>query len=570
MKQVREWIGGLVGLTLLIALGLALNSLFQAQAEQTGAAASPTLVKQTGATPTSTPRPPLSFESISVARRYALRVEAPVLEDNIYNQYRAPLFSPNGQAMLFHKPVSGANANCVGSTGSIIVYELWRTDVQGRSPVRLAKGVIGSAVWSPDSQRIAYISCTPTGEGSLRVMRAEGSEEQLITSDVGGVKPEWLDAQTVVYVSRERGVIAFDLETNRSQRLDPPELKMNPETGTFAVSPQGDRMILGVGPELWIMPLDTRKLIPITPFFGAFEGGQGSIAWSADGSRVAYASRSSIYLVDKNGNVLTEIKPAWSPRLLTWSSDGHSLFFAGRTEDRGNYEEIHLIDAEGYKVKQLTNNRIDANREGIDSLIWPPNGIGLIYGTWSLAQKVQVLELTPSSYQSPTKEIPRPFVQSPTRTLTPTPPPLSDCPYQPGNNGTIWIHRREWGNGKVVNIPFERGIASIPSLSNYLGGVLEREIGGTAETRLEDWQPEMARAFAIAARSVAAYWCPRAGIIMQDDQGRFHYGLRDNSFQYYHPGWSPSRAAEYRTFVADTISQTLIYNGRIFDAQYRT
>jgi len=42
MKQVRGWIGGLVGLTLLIALVLALNFVFQAQVTQTGAAPPPT------------------------------------------------------------------------------------------------------------------------------------------------------------------------------------------------------------------------------------------------------------------------------------------------------------------------------------------------------------------------------------------------------------------------------------------------------------------------------------------------------------------------------------------------
>lgn len=89
-------------------------------------------------------------------------------------------------------------------------------------------------------------------------------------------------------------------------------------------------------------------------------------------------------------------------------------------------------------------------------------------------------------------------------------------PECPPNSTTIWVYREFYGDppGEILAIPFEMGTYpdddpndNEGELNNYVAGVLEFEIGGTAETALQDWQPQAARAVAVAGRTVGYDWC---------------------------------------------------------------
>lgn len=152
------------------------------------------------------------------------------------------------------------------------------------------------------------------------------------------------------------------------------------------------------------------------------------------------------------------------------------------------------------------------------------------------------------------------FLLFPTVFVSAQGPNLSECPGQSGNDGTIWILPSEYGDGIAKAISFE---------NDYLVSVLEGEIGGTEETSLEDWRPTAAKAMAVAARTVAIYWCPRTTIA--DSDGIIHYGLDDHTYQHYWPEHAADRAAEYRAFVADTAGEYLTYKGNLISGlQYRT
>ncbi|MBC7226216.1 MAG: PD40 domain-containing protein, partial [Thermoflexales bacterium] len=515
--------------------------------------------------PTPTPFSLLeSLESIIIMRRYPLEVEGKVLEDNPWREYYAPEFSPDGKWMLFRKQVIGGR-------------ELWITDSQGRNASKLLERVWDYA-WSPDGKWIAYTQSLPKPQkgASLWVMKSDGTGKRKLAEPLKTGQVEWTKDGRLVYMGFDGYIKSVSLDGIKFNLLFPPE-----GANLFALSPQGDRIALAVGGEAWIVNLKKpRELKKIVPYTGAF---WGWFAWSPDGSKLAFSSRYSIFLLDKDGDLIAEVHSAWEPWNLAWSPDGKILAFIARTEERGLSYEIFFLDPETKMVKQLTDDREgDIAPGGLkNSLTWSPDGNRLLYGTSRLpGQKVQVIEISRQgpNTSKPEKPFPRqggenviPFVLTPPGVHTPA---SSDCPYQEGNDGTIWIFRERYCPPEispeecVQQIPFEVGVYQHdPSWSNYLGGVLEGEIGGTAETSLQGWQPEMARAFSIAARTVALYWCPHS--IVTDTNGITHYGLNDWQYQVYRPGWSSARAEEYRSFVADTEGRYLTYNGNVFDLQYR-
>ncbi len=548
---------------MLIILAAGLVALF-GKMPGTGESPAPTTAPVMLLTPASTPKPSL-LDDIQVARRYSLAVEGNVL-DNIYNSYPAPLFSPDGRIMLFKKQVTGRS-------------ELWRTDAQGRTVQRLLESVWHFA-WSPDGEWIAYTQYAPQGKSSLWVMRPDGSEKRMVIEGIKTGQVSWLNGSRLVYVAADNAIIGISLDGAQVQQLVPPseEEHLGRE---FALSSTGDRLVwVDDKFRLWLIKLNLGKTASptrIDPFDGAFFGPTfRGIAWSPDGNQVAFASRTSIYCVDRDGSIVTKVLTAWEPSDLVWSPDGKTLAFIARTDERASSWEVFLT--EGSAVKRLTidNENIPNGRK--TTLAWSPDGTKLIYGTLRLpGQKMQVIELGRGKNQGKSDRLTGvTSLSSDLSSEESNVPVISDCPYQGGNVGTIWVFREQYCPPEIPpeqctrQIPFEEGVyQEDPSWSNYLGGVLEVEIGGTAETSLLDWQPAMARAFAIAARTVAAHWCPYS-VVTDTRDGTTHYGLNDWRYQVYRPGWSAARAEEYRGFVADTAGQRLTYNGNLFDVQYRT
>ena len=95
-----------------------------------------------------------------------------------------------------------------------------------------------------------------------------------------------------------------------------------------------------------------------------------SLAWSPDGSRIAYVDRSSVYAVDVEGDERSLLADSFEDIIhIAWSPDGRRILVQDQTRYR-----IQVMDADGSDLHVLL--------QGEDSCCeptWSPNGDRILY-----------------------------------------------------------------------------------------------------------------------------------------------------------------------------------------------
>jgi len=84
----------------------------------------------------------------------------------------------------------------------------------------------------------------------------------------------------------------------------------------------------------------------------------GRIAWSPDGSKIAFYASSNadldIYVMDADGGNVTRLTEGPShDRSPTWSPDGRRIAF---TSDRDGDDEVYIMNADGTGPVRLTTS----------------------------------------------------------------------------------------------------------------------------------------------------------------------------------------------------------------------
>lgn len=259
---------------------------------------------------------------------------------------------------------TGAGPNSgteVFSNGRIVCSE--RLDLQGesriisfapngRNPVYLAEG--GSNImpsWSRDGRRILFSSNGGTGQRvEIWVMDADGSGKRQLTFDTPG-------GNFTPVESPDGSRIAFSGKRGN----DPPEV--------------------------WVMDADGshhRQLTSTPPLPGQPYTWSLHPTWSADGTRIAYASTKSgstqIWMMNADGSDQRQLTFGLGPgypdaNVPSWSYSGAWITFWSGLERQ--YGEVWIMRPDGAEARRITETLDPGNS---DDPQWSPDGRSLVFG----------------------------------------------------------------------------------------------------------------------------------------------------------------------------------------------
>src|ERR1700686_352380 len=259
--------------------------------------------------------------------------------------------SPDGNSVAWVEDIHSKNGVVSGST---VIYV--KNLKSNAPPRRIGAGVAdslhseGDVAWSPDSQKIAFLSdASKKGQQQLYVTAPAGGAAKLLTHVKGFLStPNWSpDGKTIAI-----------LFTENATRASGPLVAETPQTGKIKAS--------FFEQPLALVDLATDKLSQITPADTYIYEYQ----WSPDGKRFVVTSAlgngdnnwwiAELSTLDPTTGLMQSIyKPKLQMANPVWSPDGKQIaFIEGLMSDEGlTGGDIHVISSDGGDAKNLTKER---------------------------------------------------------------------------------------------------------------------------------------------------------------------------------------------------------------------
>ena len=301
--------------------------------------------------------------------------------------FQPPAWSPDGQALAFERRLDPTKYK--GQCGSCDV-EVYVMNGDGSGQQNLTRNVAqdDSPAWSPDGQKIAFVSNRdgkPEGlfppATDIHVMNADGSGQQNLTrTPAHDGSPVWSpDGRRIAFVSSGAGNVG-DVYVMNADGSGQQNLTRTPaHDGSPVWSPDGQRIA-------FTSDRNQRRYRDDVYVMNADGSGQRRLTrnpaqdswpvWSPDGQRIAFTRvRNTPERRDRNSEVYVMNADGSGQRNLTrnpagdghpvWSPDGQKIGFVS---NRAGNRDIYVVNADGSGLRNLTR---DVRKQAF-GIAWSP------------------------------------------------------------------------------------------------------------------------------------------------------------------------------------------------------
>ena len=241
-------------------------------------------------------------------------------------------------------------------------YEIYVMDGGGGNEARITDNLAldYEPSWSPDGERIAFVSTRDNRTEHIFVMDSDGRNLMQLTDRLNGKSPAWSPDGAKIAFTRNQGafqVWIMDADGGNQIQLTHLGWNFNP-----AWSPNGDRIAFVTwkrhgGPEIYVIDQNGGNEERLTHDLAK----KGQPSWSPDGQWIAYDESflvhpSQIYVVKTDGSGRTErltenLPEKWSP---AWSPDSGTIAYVS---GKMNFNStIDLMTTDGKHLKQLSED----------------------------------------------------------------------------------------------------------------------------------------------------------------------------------------------------------------------
>jgi Tol biopolymer transport system component len=270
-------------------------------------------------------------------------------------------------------------------------------DGTGERALLQAPGYQMEPDWSPDGQKIAFTTSSPDGAGfGISVMDADGTNVRSLTDHPAAQSAEWSpDGRQIAFMALRPGT---DHDTLYVMNADGTEVFELPGLPTEATSPSWQPVPLVATPSVTLTPVPGITPVANGQIYFRVGGGDGpsrieaveadgtgqhvvfegdpllhvtQIAWSPDGSRIAYLdaipAERGIYVANPNGSDPVRLTHGANDAWPSWSPDGSKIVFSGSADEPSLRTcepgadfrcptDIYVIDADGTDLTRLTDD----------------------------------------------------------------------------------------------------------------------------------------------------------------------------------------------------------------------
>jgi Tol biopolymer transport system component len=273
--------------------------------------------------------------------------------------------------------VRPAQATYPGSNGKIAFHsneagnqDIWTMNPDGTGKTNLTANSAAADVtadWSPDGQKIAFVSRRDGGNREIYVMEASGSNQTRLTDNPArDVLPSWSpNGKKILFASDRDGdpeIYLIDADGTKVRQLTHNSaIDSSPE-----FSPNGEKILFesdrGGAPAVYVMTADGTGARQLTADeFGAF-----APDWSPGGKEVALANNccvnenSDIFVMGANGKGVRQLTQGFDNNTdPSWSPDGQKIVFDHGVVDFTTEEffptDLYVMNSDGTGLTQLTS-----------------------------------------------------------------------------------------------------------------------------------------------------------------------------------------------------------------------